>query len=259
VAVDWERVESGPAGADRTVLLLPGGMCAARSYTELMAEPVLAGVRLVAVTVPGNAGAPPPDDISFEAVARSAAELAGEIGADAVVGFSMGATVALEMVASDAFSGPTVLLGISLSLDDEPAFLRVLDRLAVVMGRLPFSVMRQASTSLVKNVHVSEARKAELRDDLRRNDARVMRRLFHVYLQYLARTDDPAARLCGAGVPAWVVHAEKGDGDLTDDERRTLEACATVGVVTIPGESFMLPNDESARIAEIVVEALGRV
>src|SRR3954453_3702181 len=34
VAVGWERVESGPLGAERTVLLLPGGMCSARSYAE---------------------------------------------------------------------------------------------------------------------------------------------------------------------------------------------------------------------------------
>ena len=60
------------------------------------------------------------------------------------------------------------------------------------------------------------------------------------------------------GVPAWVVHAEKGDGGLTDDERRTLEACPSVSVITILGTSFFLPNEEPERIAELVVEALGR-
>jgi hypothetical protein len=75
---------------------------------------------------------------------------------------------------------------------------------------------------------------------------------------YLGGHDSPAARLCDAGVPAWVVHAEKGDGGLTDDERRTLDACPNTTVITIPGTSFFLPNEESERIAEIVVEALGR-
>ena len=49
----WERRESGPADAAQAALLLPGGMCTAVQYEELMAEPALAGVRMVAVTVPG--------------------------------------------------------------------------------------------------------------------------------------------------------------------------------------------------------------
>jgi pimeloyl-ACP methyl ester carboxylesterase len=57
-------------------------------------------------------------------------------------------------------------------------------------------------------------------------------------------------------VPAWVVHAEKGDGDLTDEERRMLEACPRTTVVTIPGTSFFIPNDEPERVASVLVEAL---
>src|SRR5437667_10407887 len=88
LAVDtkWEIVESGPAGAERTVLLLPGGMCSARSYAEVMAESALAGTRLVAVTMPGHAGAPPPQDFSTEEYARITAELAKSVRADGVVG-----------------------------------------------------------------------------------------------------------------------------------------------------------------------------
>ena len=82
-----------------------------------------------------------------------------------------------------------------------------------------------------------------------------MRQIFHGYLQYLGRPD-AAERLCAAGVPAWIVHAEKGDGDLTDDERRTLEASPNVEVITIPGSSFILPNEEPERIADYVVAAL---
>ena len=114
VGVDWELRESGPADAYRTVLLLPGGLNSAGSYAELMAQPALASVRLVAVTLPGHAGTPPPDDFSIENLARLAAELAADVGCDVVVGFSMGASVALEMAASAAFSGPVVLLGLSL-------------------------------------------------------------------------------------------------------------------------------------------------
>ena len=57
-----ERCESGPADADRTVLLLPGGLNRARSFAEVMGEPALADVHLVAATLPGHGGTPAPDD-----------------------------------------------------------------------------------------------------------------------------------------------------------------------------------------------------
>ena len=135
MSAGWETSESGPTAADRTVLLIPGGLMAARSYAELMAQPALSGVRLVAVTLPGHAGAPPPADFSIETYARLAASLAADLGCDAVVGFSTGATVALEMAASGGFRGPVVLLGISLSPGDESAFLRALNWLTVVAGK----------------------------------------------------------------------------------------------------------------------------
>jgi pimeloyl-ACP methyl ester carboxylesterase len=81
------------------VLLIPGGLNAARSYAELMAQPALSGVRPVAVTLPGHAGAPPPGDFGIETYARLTAGLAAGLGCDAVVGLSLGATVALEMAA----------------------------------------------------------------------------------------------------------------------------------------------------------------
>src|SRR5439155_5975528 len=60
--IDWELREAAPRDAERTVLLLPGGLCGAGSYAEVMAEPSLARMRLVAATMPGHAGAPPPED-----------------------------------------------------------------------------------------------------------------------------------------------------------------------------------------------------
>jgi len=256
MSAEWETVESAPADADRTVLLIPGGLNAARSYAELMAQSALSGVRLVAVTLPGHAGAPPPEDFSIETYARRAADLAADLGCNAVLGFSTGATVALEMAASGAFRGPVVLVGISLSRKDEMAFLFALDRLSNLLGSLPFAAMKKMVGLVTRQARVSADRRAELLADLRRNDPRVMRQGFHSYIRYLRRDDSPAARLCDAGVPAWVVHAEKGDGDLTDEERRMLEACPRTTVVTIPGTSFFIPNDEPERVASVLVEAL---
>jgi pimeloyl-ACP methyl ester carboxylesterase len=254
----WEIVESGPAGAERTVLLLPGGMCSARSYAEVMAEPALAGIRLLAVTLPGQAGAPPPQDFSPESYARSTAELARSAGADVIVGFSMGAGVAYEMVVSGAFAGPVVLLGLSLSSPDEPGFFRAMIRLGSVLGTLPAAVLKKGIESLVKKAPIPPERQAELAADFARNDTRHIRSGLDAYLHWLHRDDDRAQRLCDAGVPTWVVHAEKGDGDLTDHERAVFEACHDVRVVTVPGQVFFLPNEVPERIADIVVQALAQ-
>ena len=259
MAIDWELREAGPADAEHTVLLLPGGMCSAGSFAELMAEPALAEMRLVAVTLPGHAGASPPDDYSIENYARITAELAAKVNADVVLGFSMGACVALEMAASGAFSGPTVLLGVSLSPADEPAFFRAIIGLGNVLGGLPAAVLAKGAASMVKRIPVSAERQAELRDDFGKNVPRDMRRGLREYLRWLRRHEHPAERLCHAGVPTWIVHAEKGDGGLTDDERRTLEACPHAHLVTVPGAVFFLPNEVPDQIAEVIVEAVAHV
>jgi pimeloyl-ACP methyl ester carboxylesterase len=83
------------------------------------------------VTLPGHGGTPPPEDFSIENYARLTAGLAAGFGCDVVLGFSLGASVALEMAASGAFCGPVVLLGPSLSPKDEPGFFRAIVWLGV--------------------------------------------------------------------------------------------------------------------------------
>jgi pimeloyl-ACP methyl ester carboxylesterase len=258
MTLDWELREQGHADATHTVLLLPGGMCSAGSYAEVMAEPALAGMRLVAATLPGQCGTPPPDDYSVENYARLVSQLVAQVGADIVVGFSMGAVVAVEMAVSRAFTGPVVLLGVSLSTKDEPAFFRAIVLLGSVLGGLPAAVMIKGVTSMVKRIPVAPERQAELRDDFRRNVPAHAQNGLRQYVGWLKRGDGRAKRLCDAGVPTWVVHAEKGDGGLTDEERRTLEACPHVHLVTIPGHVFFLPNEVPEQIAGIIREAAGR-
>lgn len=255
MALDWELREQGPADAAKTALLLPGGMCSAGSYAEVMAEPALANMRLVAATLPGQCGTPSPDDYSVENYARLASSLAAHVGADIVVGFSMGAVVAVEMVVSGAFTGPVVLLGVSLSPKDEPAFFRAVARLGSVLGGLPASVLAKAAASMVKRIPVTAERQAELRRDFRKNVPAHVQPGLREYLRWLHRGDGRAKRLCEAGVPAWVVHAEKGDGGLTTEERRVLEACPQVKLVTIPGHVFFLPNEVPEQIAATIREA----
>lgn len=259
MGVDWQLFETGPTDAERTVLLLPGGMCSARSYLELMQEPSLSGLRLVAATLPGHAGSPSPDDYSHEAYGRMCAELVADKGADVVVGFSMGANMALEMVEKGLFAGPTVLLGISLSLPDESRFFVNVIRLSHVLGNFPLTMMKSAAGSMVKHVPVPPERQAELLADFRAMDTRDMRLGLDAYLTWLKSGEDHAAMLCRSGVPTWVVHAEKGDGGLTSAERRTLETCSTVKVVTIPGKVFFLPNEVPDQIAAVINEAVAAV
>jgi pimeloyl-ACP methyl ester carboxylesterase len=231
-------------------------MCSARSYAEVMAEPVLADSRLIAVTMPGQAGAAAPKDFSPEGLAQVTAELAKSAGVDLVVGFSMGAVVAYEMVVSGAFAGPVVLLALSLSPTSEPRSFRALIRLCSILGTLPMAILKKGAGSLVKHAPVPAERRAVLQADFARNSTRDMRGGLQAYLRWLHRGDDRARRLCETNVPAWVVHAEKGDGGLTQHERAVLEACRDVRVVTIPGKVFFLPNEVPERIADAVVQAL---
>ena len=254
----WDRRESGPASAQQAALLLPGGMCTAVQYEELMAEPALAGVRMVAVTLPGMGGTPAPEDPGIENYAQLAAQCAADLRCDVVVGFSMGANVALEMAGSGAFRGPLVLLAPSFSRQDESVLFRLLDRLAPVLGHLPIAALLKMMGPAMKQMPLPPDRREVLAAEFRKNDPRVVRRINHRYFRYLDWHGSVASRLCAAHVPAWVVHGERGDGGVTDEERRTLEACAEIQMITIPGASYFTPNEEPALVAELVAKALDR-
>lgn len=132
-------------------------MCSAGSYAELMAEPAWAGTRLVAATLSGPAGTPPPGDHSIENYAHLACELGRNVGADVVVGFSLGGSVAREMVTSGDFAGPVVLPGIGPSATDEPAFFNMIVWLGSVVGSLPVTVLVKGAASVVKRMPAPSA------------------------------------------------------------------------------------------------------
>ena len=255
----WEALVMGPPDAARSVLLLPGGACAARSFNLVMAEPALSGVRLVATTLPGNAGAPVSRTVSIPALARRAGELAEDHDCDVVVGFSNGATVALDMVLSGHFHGPVVLLGISMTTADEARFFRVAVRASQKVGRWPLAVLIRLMPLIARSAKTDRVHKQELIEDFKQNRARDVLHVTRAYLDYIAANRDPAAELAASGNPAWVVHAEKGDGDLTEGERATLEAAPNVTVVTIPGSVFLLPDEVPQQIAEVIAAGPWRI
>ena len=79
------------------------------------------------------------------------------------------------------------------------------------------------------------------------------------YLDYIDADRDFAAELAASGTPVWVVHAEKGDGDLTAAERATLQSAPDVTLVTIPGSVFLLPDEAPQRTAAVIAAALAHV
>jgi len=253
----WEVLLSGPKDADRSVLLLPGGANAARSYDLVMADPALSGVRLVATTLPGMAGAPLTGDISIPGLARTAGELAKEHRCDVVVGFSHGATVALEMVLSGNFHGPVVLLGLSLTTEDDAAFFVRTVRLSQKVGRWPLGLLMWLLPLMIRSAKIPEPHKRELIEDLKQNKAGEAVRVSAKYLDYIAADRDYAGQLAASSIPAWVVHAEKGgDGGLTDAERATLESADNVTLVTVPGSVFLLPDEAPDQTAAVIATAL---
>jgi pimeloyl-ACP methyl ester carboxylesterase len=254
----WELVTAGPEDAAQSVLLLPGGANAARSFDLVMAEEDLSRVRSLATTLPGMAGAPLGEDASVAAMARRAAELAKEHRCDVVVGFSHGATVALEMVLSGLFRGPVVLLGISLTTEDEAVFFRAVVRASQKVGRWPMAVLLRLLPLMARFAKAPEPHKRELVEDLRQNRAADSVRVSGEYLDYIAADSDYAARLVATGIPVWVVHAEKGDGGLTGSERATLQAAPHVTLVTIPGSVFLLPDEAPQQTAAAIAAALSQ-
>lgn len=253
----WELLIAGPEHADRSVLLLPGGANAARSYDLVMADRALSGVRLVATTLPGMAGAPLTGDISVPGMARTAGELAKEHRCDVVVGFSHGATVALEMLLAGHFRGPVVLLGIAPTSEDDAAIFRAAVRLSQKVGRWPLAILLRLLPLMVRSAKTTDAHKRDLIEDLKQNRAGDSVRVSAEYLDYIAADRDYAAELAASGSPAWVVHAEKnGDGGLTDAERATLDSADNVTLVTVPGSVFLLPDEAPDQTAAVIATAL---
>ncbi|MEV0789003.1 alpha/beta hydrolase [Kribbella sp. NPDC050459] len=252
----WEILTVGPDDADRAVLLLPGGANAARSFDLVMADQALSGVRLVATTMPGMAGAPLTGDVSVPALARTAGMLAKEHRCDVLVGFSHGATVALEMLLSGHFHCPVVLLGISLTTEDEAGFFRAVVRASQRVGSWPMAVLLRLLPLVARFAKIPEPHKRDLIEDLKQNRAGDSVRVSGPYLDYIAADRDYAAQLATSGSAVWVVHAEKGDGGLTDAERATLDAAANVTLVTIPGAVFLLPDEAPEQTAAVIATAL---
>jgi pimeloyl-ACP methyl ester carboxylesterase len=255
----WDLHESGPADAEHTALLLPGGMCTGVFYDDLMAEPKMAEapVRLVAATLPGFGNTPHPNDLSMENYAGITGRLASDLGSDIVVGHSFGANVAIEMAAAGEFAGPVVLLSPSFSREDEFKSLALVDRIGAVpgIGAVAWAAMIKIMPYAMKS-SLPAARRDALLSELKKNDPGLCRQLVRHYMRYLDRHGSLVPRLCASGVQSWVVRGDRDEVGLTDEERRGLESCPHVTMVTVPDATHMVMTDQPARVAAILLEVI---
>jgi pimeloyl-ACP methyl ester carboxylesterase len=250
----WVVREFGPTDAERTALFLPGALASHVFIEDVAADPKIKNVRLVATTLPGYAGTPAPADDRLETYASQAGKLASTFGADIVVGHSLGANVAMEMAATHAFSGPLVLISPSFSRKDESIAPRVLDKLARVLGPLPYALAMKMMGTMIKG-GVPENRRKALAAELEHNNPRFVRRNTHTVLRYYDRYGNLAPRLCESGSRAWVVFGEKDDVKLQADERQQLEACSQITLVTIQGTGHFSLNTHPERIVDLMLDA----
>jgi pimeloyl-ACP methyl ester carboxylesterase len=251
----WIIHESGTSDAQHAILMIPGGLLAWVFFVDVIAELQRRGKGLgfVATTLPGHAGTPPPDDLSPAAYARTATRLAKDLGCDMVVGHSMGATVAIEMAASGAFSGPMVLLSPALSREDEPGFMWALDRIGRVpgIGALAWAAMTRMIPTGMKGMIPPEHRGAWMAE-LKKNDGQSFGAAIHAYGEYLSAQTSLVHRLCESGVKAHVVFGGPKDTRLTDNERNGLESCPNIRMVEWPDAGHNTLGQTEA-LADLIV------
>ena len=243
------------------VLCLPGGLCTAAFYEDLLATTALAigGVRAFATTLPGFGGVPFPAgfDASPEAHAAYAGELARDLDCDAVVGHSFGANVALEMAAGGHFDGPLILLAPTFSAEDEMKGLETFNRIGYIPGvrSLATALMFRSFPKMLNGSVPAESvdRLAVEMASSNRSDIRInLRRSY----QYLYKHGTLAGRLCRSGVRAEVVFGEDDEVGMTPAERSTLEACPTTRLHFVPNCGHMLPNQKPEWVADLIVDTV---
>ncbi|MED7952975.1 alpha/beta hydrolase [Streptomyces sp. BE20] len=255
----WDVREAGPADAPHRVLLLPGGLCSTAFYEDMTAAPPLADapIRLVAATVPGHAGTVAPADVSMEHYAAITGAFAAEHGCTVVVGHSIGANIAIEMVGGGHFSGPVVLLSPTFSRPDESRALAV----ATAIGRVPGlgaaawpAMLWLAPKALADSI--PERRRPALLADLRKNSAPFCRRAMAEYFAYLDRHGSLVPRLCGSGARAWVVRGDRDEVGLTDAEHAALEACPSVTLEVVPDSGHLVMVEQPHAVARLIADVV---
>lgn len=247
----------GPADAERTVLCLPGGMCTAAFFDDLLASPAIAEgtTGVVATTLPGFGGVPFP--VGFDPGVESHAEFAGglarELGCDAVLGHSYGANVALEIAAGGDFGGALILLAPSFSREDESKALGTINRIGYIPGvRTVAQAILSRSFRRLLDGSVPADRLDALAAEMAANDWSDVRPILRRYFEYLDRNGTVVGRLCRSGAATEVVFGEADDVGLTAAERSALESCPTTRLHFVPDCGHMVANQRPDWVADLI-------
>src|SRR3954468_12363190 len=254
----WDVRESGPLDAERTLLLLPGGMCTTVAMEPIMDALAPSAIRVVAATLPGFGHTWHPEDLSIENYAALTGRLAADVGADLVAGHSLGANVAVEMVAAGSFNGPVALLSPSFSREDEAKELGVMNGIGRVpgLGPLAWIAMLKVMPRAMKSKLPAESADV-FAADLANNDPRFCRALVRNYYEYLDRHGSLVPRLCQSNVKAVVAFGDDDEIGLTDEERSGLEASPDVSLVTIAEATHFMVVEQPGQIAKLICEFAG--
>ena len=258
-STDGKVLRAGGADDPRyRVLCLPGGLCTAAFYDDLLATPALAtgGIRAIATTLPGFGGVPfPPGfDASVEAHAAFAGNLARELGCDAVVGHSFGANVAIEMAAGGHFVGHLILLAPTFSPEDEMKGLEMFNRIGYVpvLRSLVTALLFRSFPKMLKG-QVPDDRVDRLAAEMASSDRSDIRTNLRRSYEHLYKHGTLAGRLCRSGAQAEVVFGEDDEVGMTPAERSALESCPTTRLHYVPDCGHMLPNQKPEWVAELIV------
>lgn len=216
-------------------------------------------MRLIAVTVPGWTGTTPLADVSMEHYACEIGRVAADIGADVVVGHSVGANYALEISVLGAFSGPVVLLSPSFSREDEFKELGMLNKIGRVsgIGAAAWWLALKRIPGQAKKELPGE-RGTAIASEMAKNTVGFCRKALRKYFVYLDRYGNLAPRLCASGARAWVVFGSADGIGLKDEERHELKSCSTVTMATVQGTHMFLV-EEPTGTAQIIADAVAAV
>jgi pimeloyl-ACP methyl ester carboxylesterase len=262
----WDLRGFGPTLADATgsVLLLPGAMCTAAFYDDVVADPRVAGsgTRWIEATPPGFGGREVPSRFvpTVEAYAELTGDLAAALGAHTIVAHSYFANVAIEMAVTGRFSGRLVLLSPCFAASDEESDTRVFARLAAIpgVGRVVWGLLPRLMGVGMKG-RFPAAAQDRLVAEMKRFDPRLTRQLTHHYFAHLEdHAGSIATRLCGSGVSAWVVRGSDDEVGLCDRERRRLESCPRVSLITVPDARHFVMADQPGAVVDVALRALPR-
>jgi pimeloyl-ACP methyl ester carboxylesterase len=258
----WTLRERGARDAAHAVLLLPGALCTAAFYDDVLAEPAVesASVRLVAATPPGFGGNPVPPGFGMDvdSYAGMVEDKAAELGCDALVGHSYFANVLIRVAERGRFKGPLVLLSPCFSRGDEEKDVRQLDRIGRVpgLGALVFRIGPRMIDSSMKG-RLPPERHDELVAEMERMSPPLARRLMRRYFDHLDEPGSLAQRLADSGADAWVVRGDEDEIGLTEAEAAVLDAAPKIRVVTIQGAKHFSMTDQPAAVTQTILEAAG--